>query len=237
MALGSIFGSIGSAVLGKGLDFLGNKLSADQSQGFDKVAFDYNRYAYNRRYQDTMNDMKLAGLNPILAASGGFSVSNAPTMSSHPMEAPGHSDISSAYNMFAQGNKAEEETKVAKETVKKVANEALLALENIKKTKHELQNIAQQTQNLIAQHAKILEEIKYVGSNAEMKKELVKRLKQITDSWDKILDAWNSFTSGPAPEAVYKFLDKAEQVPKQFLKGVSKTTYSGYSGRHGRNRR
>lgn len=45
-----------------------------------KVAYDRSMEAYKSRYQNTMADMRAAGLNPILAASGGFNVGNAPTV-------------------------------------------------------------------------------------------------------------------------------------------------------------
>lgn len=43
--------------------------------------FELNKLAYMNRYQWMTEDLKRAGLNPILAASGGFNVSGAPTVS------------------------------------------------------------------------------------------------------------------------------------------------------------
>lgn len=46
-----------------------------------KLAFERSQEAYGKRYQMTMADMRAAGLNPIMAASGGFNVGNAPQAS------------------------------------------------------------------------------------------------------------------------------------------------------------
>lgn len=73
-----------SSVVDTGLSFLGNSFLAgqanDNSAKAAAAAYANNLKAFQRRYQDTVTDMRAAGLNPILAATGGFNVSGAPTM-------------------------------------------------------------------------------------------------------------------------------------------------------------
>jgi hypothetical protein len=76
-SIGSIAGNYdlgGSAqqYMGKRYEYrhLGREMMKDQ--------FGLNEYAYKNRYQNTVKDMRSAGLNPILAASGGFSVGSGP---------------------------------------------------------------------------------------------------------------------------------------------------------------
>ncbi len=53
------------------------KQSMDRSNS--ARAFESSMGAYKTRYQNTAADMRAAGLNPVLAASGGFNVGSAPT--------------------------------------------------------------------------------------------------------------------------------------------------------------
>lgn len=92
--------------------------------------------AYKKRYQWTMEDMRRAGLNPILAAaSGGFNVSGVPTMGS-----PGAFQAHSPYGTTAAGAldiekaKTEEKTQMEKmENVRKLRNQAQALIGQFKK--------------------------------------------------------------------------------------------------------
>jgi hypothetical protein len=91
-ALGGVISGIGKAAPSIATDLASSALqnhfisqpNADsafnQSLYGSAVSFDRSYNAYKRRYQDTVADLKAAGLNPILAATGGLSVGNAPTM-------------------------------------------------------------------------------------------------------------------------------------------------------------
>lgn len=80
------FGSLMSSAMDFGTKWLGNELfgksNAKDAREFSHnmaiASFDREYDAYKSRYQDTMTDMRRAGLNPILAASGGFNVGSGP---------------------------------------------------------------------------------------------------------------------------------------------------------------
>lgn len=67
----SILGGATSAIGGIAGDYLGNALIGEPNSS---KAYKRSREAYMSRYQDTVKDMNFAGLNPILAATGGFNV-------------------------------------------------------------------------------------------------------------------------------------------------------------------
>lgn len=85
---------------------------------------------YQNRYRWTMRDMRRSGLNPILAATGGFQVGSggpAPMAQSFKADMPTASSYlpSSSAKNWAEADKAESETKVnaekAKETIEHTA--------------------------------------------------------------------------------------------------------------------
>lgn len=77
----------------------------------------YNRELYQHRYQWMMRDMAKAGLNPILAAKGGFSTSGSPSVSGASMGAPGlqqgmpGAGLSASAKAWAEADKIQKETK------------------------------------------------------------------------------------------------------------------------------
>lgn len=103
--IGGAIGSIGSSIAntakaiapfaGAGLDFLGGLLT-NQSNA-DEAARNRRFVAkmYKNRYQNTVADMRKAGLNPILAANGG-SVGSAPSGSMATFDNPFHGAIGTA---------------------------------------------------------------------------------------------------------------------------------------------
>lgn len=97
-SIGSTLGNIASAIApfaSSGLDFLGGLLT-NQSNA-DEAARNRRFVAkmYKKRYQNTVEDMRKAGLNPVLAANGG-SVGTAPSGSMATFTNPVHGAVGTA---------------------------------------------------------------------------------------------------------------------------------------------
>lgn len=116
-----IIGSIGSTLLG---NVLGRQNSA--------YAFDRSQESYNTRYQQTVADMRKAGLNPILAATGGFSVGGQPQMQMPSI--PNVPDLSTAFKNYMEGSKVEQEKEKLKADTVKTFEEAELVRKKVKET-------------------------------------------------------------------------------------------------------
>lgn len=180
----ALLNSAGSAAVDLGGQYVANKLitqpnaqqAFNNSENASAVAYERNKtmaldaykrslHAYKTRYVNTANDMKAAGLNPILAASGGFSVGNAPVMAS-PTSMPATAfqanqpsfQPSTSTKQFAEALKTDEETKRTVAETKRIANDSMLILEQIAKTKGEQSQIAQNVKNLMIQYDKLVQE-------------------------------------------------------------------------------
>lgn len=163
----------GAALAGKLVD---NYFAGERADD----AWDRTHSAYQHRYQDTMADMRAAGLNPILAAgSGGFNVGQGPVA---PMAQVPSGDTASAFRNYMEGMKASEETKTQKvEQLKKFA-EAKTEIERKYKVRAEAGKATADEKNAIAQMQeawvrinKIREEVKIISKqktllNIEIKK-------------------------------------------------------------------
>jgi len=167
-------GGIGGAIVDVGAKYLGNELigkpnsayAYKQSEKAAKNAFDRSYGAYKTRYQDTMEDMRIAGLNPILAAgSGGFNVGNSAQMSSYSGFQPQVPDVtatSSAKNLADVGHK--------KAQKKKTLQEAKTELIRAAKMRAEKGLINQQEKIAVKTVLKIVEETKLL-LNKQMESE------------------------------------------------------------------
>lgn len=128
--LGGIGGAITDlpgALLGRGMDMFSAKQAFDQSKEGSEYAFNRTAQEYAKRYQTTAKDLRQAGLNPILAATGGFSVGNAPVMAPpQSFNAPGHymgGSSQSAKNV-AETSQSEAQTKKAYAEVEQALSQA-----------------------------------------------------------------------------------------------------------------
>lgn len=141
--IGSALGGLPGALIGGAVDLGSNWLTNEflakpnaedafkNNLHASALAFDRSYDAYKKRYQDTMADMKAAGLNPILAAaSGGFNVSGQPTMAKaeSPMATlPNTSSAQSYLNM----EQAKTEISTRKEKLEKAANTYMDSLKKV----------------------------------------------------------------------------------------------------------
>jgi len=100
-------------------------------------AFNESERAYGQRYQATVKDMRAAGLNPIMAASGGFSVGNAPQMSvPQPVPYPS-ADYATAFSSSAKN--IYDAYKSSQETEESKSRESL----NYQKVQESFQNVVE----------------------------------------------------------------------------------------------
>jgi hypothetical protein len=181
--LGALLGAgaaIGSALINK----RSAKDAGNASRAASAEAFERDHEAYKTRYQDTTTDMRKAGLNPILAASGGFNVGNSVTSNMpqtfmpEPINfASSAESIGKAMESSANVEKTKEETKL---TAKKVVHEyeKILKTRADKKlvTAKEKESVQQQL-NLLKMHEKLMAEIRHTDASTETLKTKLKPLK------------------------------------------------------------
>jgi len=114
-----VIGPLFSSALSLGKDYLSSEViqrpNADYANDYNtasaKEAFDRTYGAYKTRFQDTAADLRAAGLNPILAAGGGFQVGQgvtAPMPSGNMAQSP-VSDFGSSAKALAETAKTEAE--------------------------------------------------------------------------------------------------------------------------------
>ncbi len=125
--------------------------------------------AYKRRYQDTSRDMKKAGLNPILAASGGFNVgSGTQAVSAQAFKAqqPQSSASQNTLN-FAKTSQSGEETKRAAAQTKLTQKQAVTEVKKAQKIVMENRVLKQQEAEVIERTSLLMEQ--QAKTNAEWK--------------------------------------------------------------------
>lgn len=156
-------GALASMGLDYGMSYLGNSLLAgnanDNSAKAAAAAYANNLKAYQRRYQDTVVDMRAAGLNPILAASGGFNVSGAPTM---PM-AQSFMGTMSGVHPLSSSAKDYADTDQATTAARKNEAETERTFQEIKNKKQEVIESIQRTAESRAREGKTTQEEMLVG--------------------------------------------------------------------------
>lgn len=186
---GSTVGGIGVPLLGKWAEnqFIGEpnaKRQWEREQASAREAFGNSYYAYKNRYQNTAKDMKAAGLNPILAASGGFSVGNAPQMQkANAMQPhqPNLDPLTSAKTVsekkLIDKQKEESESKAknnlsqAKLNIQKIAesrSKSKLMDQQEMNAVQEMFNLERQGQILLQQQDKINQEIQKLTAETEL---------------------------------------------------------------------
>lgn len=155
--------AIGAAAAGQGMQSMSNAKSSLISYGLTKKLIgktrEANEYNYRRRYQWTVEDMREAGLNPILAAQGGFGSVASPAATGAPtVSVPGTSGVDIAGSAKAlqdtevgkreEIRKAEETSKIIQEA-RAVFVKAEESIQNIAESKARVQKIRQEERNLI----------------------------------------------------------------------------------------
>lgn len=122
-------GGLSSAgITSAGIDFFGSKSLQDDAQSSARrIAADNREWQekmYKNRFQYSMEDMKAAGLNPILAASMGLGGGQVPSGGVSSGSAPGYSGGSKGAQVSINKKRVEEEIKVMAASAHKQGMEA-----------------------------------------------------------------------------------------------------------------
>jgi len=114
MAVGQALGAAGTAVLGAGLDYASASAAARQQ-------YKYQKKMYKHRYQWQVQDMKKAGINPMLSATSGAPVPGS-------VQAPAFENLGSkavsAYQAARMNRAAVENTEANTDLSRTTANKA-----------------------------------------------------------------------------------------------------------------
>jgi hypothetical protein len=161
----------------------------NQSLYGSAVSFDRSYNAYKRRYQDTVADLKAAGLNPILAATGGLSVGNAPTMAqpqafqAHQPPIFGTQSAKNIADTRLSDKKAEQavaETYLARAKKGLVKAEEKVAYKNVSKILSEIRLNAQKAFEAKGKGEQAWQNVKNLIKQKEMLELEIEKLKKIS---------------------------------------------------------
>lgn len=180
---GALGGILETVATGLGTNLLSNELigkpNAATAWEYSKQGSQINYDRYKRRYQDTMADMRAAGLNPILAAgSGGFNVGGGPQVSApqgYQPQNPTSAEPFSAYQSYTSAKLNEEKSLETRENVNRIIaetaktrKEVLQVVANTYKQRAEQGLISAQEKNAIKELRNI--EQRWWNLNAEFQK-------------------------------------------------------------------
>lgn len=179
---GGLIGGLPGAVLGLGSSAVNHFLGQESADNANEAAQAASAEAYKRyqsRYQDTTADMRAAGLNPIMAASGGFNVGNSVSAAQVHQGSNGNIDLASSAQSLNQANKTTEEIEDVRKSVQLKLNQSVTEMEKALKMRLEaqaathLEKTAIKTiDNLVQQHKKMAREMSLLVDQADYTKEL-----------------------------------------------------------------
>jgi len=182
-ALPKLLPALGSSALQLGTNLFSSGQANKNAANASALAWERTQNAYKTRYQTTMQDMKKAGLNPILAAQGvggAFPQASASqTYQAAPTDSPASSvkQLSEAQNIQEDTKKKKGERALnIKKGKTEIAKQAQLRAQKRVADKQELQLVAQ-TGVLLNQHEKINREITKIGADTDQTRALTKQLK------------------------------------------------------------
>lgn len=166
-----------STLASTGLNMFQASKASDRSQSMAEDAFNRSQGAYATRYQTTAQDMRRAGLNPILAASGGFNVSGQPQMSNPQafQAAPAVMGTSStSAREVASTKKTEAEIEKTWAEVSKIAEETSLTIQQKFESAAREGVATQQQKNLVQELTKLQTETLKMANEISLLQEQTK---------------------------------------------------------------
>jgi organic radical activating enzyme len=149
-----IVGDIASAFLG---DSIADN-NADHANHIARQNSDIAWARYKNRYKETTEDMKRAGLNPILASTGGFNVSGQPSTAQSFQSSPQQISFGSTAQSMSQADKNKAETELTQQKTELTKNEAIHELKKIQKTIAENRVLKQQEAEVIERTSLLMEQ-------------------------------------------------------------------------------
>jgi hypothetical protein len=165
------WGSIASAAAG-GLNFLGQKDANATNMQLAQNQMDFQREMSNTSYQRAVEDMKKAGLNPMLAYSQGGASS------------PGGASTT-VQNKFSGAVQAAQAQQLQNESIKQLQSQTMLNNSTAAKTQaetlvtaQELKNRSQSELNLKEDMQRIINAAKREGASADQIRQLTKSVQQ-----------------------------------------------------------
>jgi hypothetical protein len=169
----SAIGAIGGAVAGIAQSAVPSIISAVSNRYLQKKQHSaakgaaaqqqiYNQINYRNRYQWMAEDMRKAGLNPILAASGGFNVSGSPqaglpNMASASINAP-PMDIAGSVKELQQAKTEEDKQDLIK-------NQSKHEIAKIFETRERTKKVTTEERVLMQEHFKLEKEFSLIEAN------------------------------------------------------------------------
>lgn len=195
---------LGGALIGAGSSIVSNLFGRknasdanDAASAASAAQWQREYGAYKTRYQDTMSDMRSAGLNPILAASGGFNVGSGPSASkAQTFQAPAVSyDAASSALALSQRKKVDAETQTETNKQDLLKNQANESLEKAK-SERARQGLMTEQENLAAATIfqveanvnKLAAEVERIQSQTSLNKQQKNNLLTAKDKMAKEID-------------------------------------------------
>ena len=183
-------GGIGGTIMDFGSKLLGNTITRDnanaaydQSKEASALAYQRQKELFKNRYQWTTQDMVKAGINPIMAASGGFNVGSGQSVSPATAFMANQSNLSASSTAkdFSQAEKNKEETFLVKEKADKVHHE-------INKLLREMPKIDAETLKIKADMLRIFSQTSIFDVTAEMAERVNKWIERLDEKADEVYD-------------------------------------------------
>lgn len=145
------------------------------NQQMANIAYRRSSRSYKSRYVDTMQDLKNAGLNPILAASGGFNVGSGVTA-----QMPRGVDSPAAGALaFAQSETEEDKQKNLREENVKIRADALNIVADTAKKRAEARLLTRQEAEALKRITKMNHEIDVILQQKRLNEENISQAKSI----------------------------------------------------------